>query len=470
MKTIRQQLTRKLLGILVLLISASGIAIYLCAHAALLAQFDAALMAKAQTIISLVEQKNGRLKIEPSFDALNDYHAGGREFLEIWQSPDIPLRRSPSLGDSHLPLRHGLTHSPLVWSLTLADGQPARAIGIEFQPIAEHQTETPPIHAVVVVASDLHPLQRTLMTLKAVLVSCGGILLMTTILLVPRVLKTELVPLHHLAQATDEINAQSLSVRLATANLPGELTPIAERLNELLERLEMSFERERRFSSDVAHELRTPVAELRSIAELSIKFPDTRSEQTDHEILSIALHLENMLKHLLALARGERNELLAQFEPANLTNLVHDVALHFSTKATTRQLQIIHATESPVSAITDPALMRSILTNIIENAIEYAPPQTSVTIKTIVQHGLFAIRVTNATETLDHSDMDCLFDRFWRKDNARSADGHIGLGLPLSRVFAHAIGCQLSASLDDANDLTITLAQVIQPTPSQPRF
>lgn len=79
-------------------------------------------------------------------------------------------------------------------------------------------------------------------------------------------------------------------------------------LNELLARLEAPFERERRFSSEVAHELRTPVAESRSLAELAIKLPDTCAADADHETLAIALHLEAMLKHLLALARGERGE------------------------------------------------------------------------------------------------------------------------------------------------------------------
>jgi len=76
------------------------------------------------------------------------------------------------------------------------------------------------------------------------------------------------------------------------------------RLNELLARLEESFERERRFSSAVAHEFRTPVAELRSLAELAIKLPDTRGAQTDHDVLSIALHLESVLTRLLTLDAG----------------------------------------------------------------------------------------------------------------------------------------------------------------------
>ena len=130
----------------------------------------------------------------------------------------------------------------------------------------------------------------------------------------------------------------TLSARFATEGLPGELAPIAARLNELLARLEDSFERERRFSSDVAHEFRTPVAELRSLAELAIKLPDTRAADADHETLAIALHLESILTHLLALARGEAGGLPVQRERVELAALLQNVCDPFREKARAREL------------------------------------------------------------------------------------------------------------------------------------
>jgi signal transduction histidine kinase len=83
-----------------------------------------------------------------------------------------------------------------------------------------------------------------------------------------------LSPLNQLANQAASITADSLATRFPTEIWPGELTPISSRLNDLLERLEQSFERERRFSADLAHELRTPIAELRSLAELALKWPE----------------------------------------------------------------------------------------------------------------------------------------------------------------------------------------------------
>lgn len=469
MKTIRQQLTRKLLLTLGLLIGGGGLAVYGCARTALLAQFDTALRAKAQAITTLVEQKGGRLKIEYSVADLRGYEAGGSDFLEVWQTENKPFERSLSLRDDHLPLRHGPAAAPLIWNLTLPNGRPGRAAGLKFRPWVDgsRHNDAPPTDAFVVVASDRHDLDRTLATLQFVLSGGGLILLGATILIVPRVLRRELTPLQRLAGEAVRIDASSLSARFPAEGLPGELAPITGRLNELLARLEDSFERERRFSSDVAHELRTPVAELRSLAELAIKLPDTRSEITYHETLAISLHLESMLKHLLALARGERGELPTQREHVALVPLVRDVCARYDARAASRQLVLNFQAHDSLEVHTDPALLRSILTNLIENAVEYSASGGTVDVEIRAVEDRFAIHVTNLAGNLDDRDVACLFDRFWRKDAARSSDGHTGLGLSLSRVFAQAIGCELTAGLSESALLTLTLTQ-IQSTSTRP--
>ncbi len=459
MTTIRQQLTRKLLLSLGLLIGGGGFAVYFCARTALLAQFDAALRAKSQAITTLVEQRGGRLKMEYSVAELRGYETGGDDFLEVWQTENQPFERSRSLRDGHLPLHYGTPDAPRIWNLTLPNGQPGRAVGLKFRPRVdgERRNDARPTEAFVVVATERHDLDHTLATLRVVLAGSGLLLLGATIWIVPRVLRRELTPLQRLAGEAARIDATSLSARFPTAGLPGELAPITGRLNELLARLEDAFERERSFSSDVAHELRTPVAELRCLAELAIKLPDTRSEHTYHETLAIALHLESMLQHLLALARGERGELATQPERVALVPLVRDVCGRFEARAAARQLDLNCRADGAVMVDTDPALLRSIVTNLIENAVEYAPCGGTVDVEIREDAGRFTLRVVNAAGDLAQRDIACLFDRFWRKDAARAPDGHTGLGLSLARVFAQAIGCDLTACLTGSARLALTL-------------
>jgi two-component system sensor histidine kinase QseC len=110
-------------------------------------------------------------------------------------------------------------------------------------------------------------------------------------------------PLSSLAKRAETIHASSLQLRFPTDNIPVELLPIAQRLNDLLARLEASFAREQRFSADVAHELRTPIAELRTLAEVALKWPDDVNQAALKEALNIALQMESVATGLMALAR-----------------------------------------------------------------------------------------------------------------------------------------------------------------------
>jgi len=462
MKTIRQQLTRKLLFTVGLLISAGGLAVYLCARTALLAHFDAALRAKAQAITTLTERTGSRLEIEFSDEHMRGFEAGGRDFFELWQADEKPVERSRSLRDAHLPLRHGTLEAPLAWNLTLSNGQPGRAVGLKFHPqnSDDQPQDAGPADAILVVASLRHDLDRTLVTLQLVLAGSGLLLLAATALVVPRVLRRELTPLQRLAEEAERIDAASLSARFPIEGLPGELAPITARLNELLARLEDSFEREHRFSSDVAHEFRTPIAELRSLAELALKLPDVRAANTDHEVLAVALHLERVVSHLLALARGERNEVPAQRERVTLAPLVEEVCRKFQRQATARQLTLHWQVPTDAQVTSDPFLLRSILGSLMDNAVEYTPRGGAVDVGAGCDDGRFTVRVTNTVEDLAERDLPCLFDPFWRKDPARTPGGHTGLGLSLARTFAHALGCKLTATFAGPARLTLTLAAI----------
>ncbi len=462
MKTIRRELTRKLLLAAGLLLGAGCLTVYFCARAALQSEFDAGLRAKAQALATLTEQKGSRLEMDFSDEHMPAFEKGGADFFELWDAESRTVERSRSLRDGHLPFRHGTLEKPVFWNLKLPEDQRCRATGFKFRPQhAERQpANSPPSDAILVVASLRRELDRTLATLQLVLAGCGLLLLAATAVVVPRVLRREIKPLQTLAAEAAQIDASKLSARFATEGLPGELVPIAARLNELLARLEDSFERERRFSSDVAHEFRTPVAELRSLAELAIKLPDARAAEADQETLAIALHLESILTHLLALARGEGRGLPVQRERVELAALLRDVCEPFREKARARELDLKVNVPANAHAETDPVLLRSIVRNLVDNAVAYTPRGGEVQVETAADNGCLALRVLNTTDSLEERDLPHLFERFWRKDAARTADGHTGLGLSLARVFAQALGCELTAGFAGPARLVLTLAPI----------
>ena len=293
-------------------------------------------------------------------------------------------------------------------------------------------------------------------TVAMMLAGCGGALLAVTFVVVPRIVRRAFAPVEALSDKAAEINASSLNTRFDASGLPGELVPIAVRLNELLARLERSFDRERQFSADVAHELRTPIAELRNLAEVARKWPDTRSAEHDRDVEAISRQMEGIVSRLLALVRSDTGALNVNAEPVDLVDLLKQCWKPLEATSAERRLQIAFRLAPSAPAVADPVLVKSILTNIMQNAVEYSPAGGSVEVELVHANGLNTLRVSNKAEQLAPSDVSHLFDRFWRHDASRTGTTHAGLGLPLARSFATSLGGELDASLVD-RVLTMTL-------------
>jgi two-component system, OmpR family, heavy metal sensor histidine kinase CusS len=460
--TIRQRLTLRLLSGWALLLLLGGGLGYWLAATALTRQFDETLRAKAASLAMLIEQEDGgRLNIDASETFLREFGAHpGTAFFQLWDAGSNVVVRSQSLRNASLPLGDGTVSKPRFQDLDLPGDLSGRAAIFKFKPRPSDDAKPPAVlqDAFLAVATERQGLNRTLAILRLVLAACGALILVLTATVLPLLLRRELAPIHGLAAQAEQIDAASLSSRFPVEGLPQELKPISQTLNDLLERLQTAFERERQFSDDLAHEFRTPLAELRSLTELSLKWPDTRTPQTDQQMLSIALQMQNIIDRLLAIARTEQGRLPVQLEKLNLAELILAVQQTLAPRALSRRITMEWALPSSIQIASDPVLLRSILTNLIENAVEYAPAGSSVRIEASAPADRFHLRITNPAGHLSSEDVTHLFDRFWRKDSARSHSGHAGLGLSLARASALSLGYALDASLDACNCLTMALS------------
>jgi two-component system sensor histidine kinase QseC len=459
MISIRRQLTRELLGAFLILLGGGLAAIGYAARDEIIEQFDDALRAKALAIRSLTEMEDGRVQVNVPVQFWRGLEpARSRDFFEVSTGAGAPVARSPSLRGADLPWRAGRPGRPAFWNFTLPNGRPGRAMALTFQsaPADDHGEPAPPPELRLVVASDREDLDEALTELLAVGGGFGVLLLVGTLVIVPRVLRRGLQPLERLGEQAARITADSLAERFPLLDLPAELQPIGGRLNDLLARLEQSFERERRFSADLAHELRTPLAELRSLAECALKWPDTRDPLTDRETLAIAQQMEAIVTNLLALARGEQGRLAAAAEPVALAPLAQEVWRNFAARSDARQLRV-HSQLASTTAWADPVLLRSILTNLFDNMVDYTPAGGAVTIAVRGEGATATFHLANDTDNLEPADVPKLFDRFWRKESARTGGQHFGLGLALARTLAAAMGWTLAAALDEHRRLVFTL-------------
>lgn len=469
MTSIKRRPSLWLLGGLAVLWCAAGAGVYLSVRHSLHKSLDAALavdarLARFTTRVDTTDDDNaprGRgMRLQ---DRLADYHdPQGGSYFQTWNSDGETIERSSSLGDMQLPALAVSGTDPVFTSGTLANDRPVRMMAFRTAASAakgpgkgKGKGRPGSDSNLIVLAKDSAAAQQTLNSvlggigITGLLAACG------TIFLVSIALRHGLRPLQILGEQTRSIDAPTLHARFDATTAPAELRPIYTALNELLHRLEQGFERERRFSADLAHEMRTPVAELKMLGEVALKWPDQADAELPANTLAIASQLENLIEALLTLARLESGETALQLSTVDLSTLCHECLQPCADKVDAKQLDLRLRSEPGLSMETDARLLRIILTNLLNNAVEYAPESTRIEIE--LDAG--SITIANAAPDLPQEDLPHLFDRFWRAEKSRSNSAHSGLGLALARQAAKAIGCRLDASLA-GGVLSFTLKKV----------
>jgi signal transduction histidine kinase len=465
MTSVRKHLTRTLLGTAAALGGTGAAIMYFAAREAAVDQFDAALQAKALAVSTLTTPAPEGIHVTFTDHFMRGFDdRSPRDFFEIWDGAGRPLARSESLGQADLPRPRLIGEKAVFWNQRLPTFRPGRAIAFSFAPKVPGLRKVG-VPVFLMVASDCSGLNEDLWRLIAIALASGAVLLGATFWLIPRVLWQGLQPLDRLGERAAAIDSHSLATRFSVGDLPEELRPIAGRLNDLLGRIEQSFERERRFSADLAHELRTPLAELRSLVECSLRWPETRDSGEDREILAISTQMEGMVSHMLALARSEQGQLPVRIERLELDQIAGERWARLAARAADRGLNVQLNLE-PTPALADLTLLRSILDNVLENAVDHSavPGLLRISVRTEIDGAVFCVE--NSSSNLGADDISRLFERFWRKEAARTGGQHVGLGLPLARAFANAMGWKLTAALSGSEVLAVTLAESRQGPPS----
>jgi signal transduction histidine kinase len=445
-----------------------SIAVYLAMRAGLISEFDSALKTDIQALANMTEQTEAGFKFDSTGEFMPKFQREEHpDYFQLWQDDGSTLYRSPSLPEARdLAQQFGSLESPQYWNVTLPDGSNGRAVGIRFAPKEDEDTPrmpgSPPLNREVTVVAAFHraDLDARLHYLGIVLLLVGAVVAAATAGAVNAVVRRGLRPLSILGQHAETIDASSLQLRFPTKNLPIELQPIAQRLNDLLARLEESFARERRFSADVAHELRTPIAELRAVAEVALKWPDDVTEVALKEALNIALQMESIANGLMALARCEGNLITLKPKRVSLATLFDEVYQPLEAKAQKKQLTVSLEIPSDACWFTDRGLLRSIVGNLLSNAVDHSRPQGSVKAR-VEKNGLGErLLFSNTNDHLLPEDLPHLFERFWQKDAARSSPDHCGLGLALAKAYAHSLGMNLDAELNHT-EIVFALSEVM---------
>lgn len=363
----------------------------------------------------------------------------------VQQSPSLDGRSlpaaEPGLGASNVRLKDG--EDVRLRATPLNDG--TRRGGGRARAGAQMQSGT------AVVAISLEEAQQSLAGLVIGMVVTGGIGAAACALLIGLALRDGLKPLRVLGSEVAQIAPQSLSTRFSIGGLPREIGPVVGLLNQLLDRFEEGFHRERQFSADLAHELRTPLAESRSLIEMGLRYPDEINENQQREILLASTRMERIVDAMLQLARCEATKVESD-EVIVLRQLVETCWKPCGAVAGERgiHLQIDLTPDGSVRGSAD--LWSLLVRNLLSNAAVYAPEGTTVFVS---RNNDALLQIANQAPDLRQEDIDRMFDRFWRADRVRSGDEHSGLGLSIARACAKAMGLSLTASLHEREGLRL---------------
>lgn len=255
-------------------------------------------------------------------------------------------------------------------------------------------------------------------------------------------------PVSTLTDAARQIRATDLGVRLPTHfGVHDELTDLAETFNDLIERLEASFRRERRFTSNAAHELLTPLATLRNSVEIVLRRP--RTADVYQEKLGVMLEdIDRMIatvRSLLQLARVERLRDMPH-EPVDVGRITAEHARRFEERAAAQRITLTHTADPGLYVSADAVRLGEVVDNLIDNALKYTPEDGEVRIR-VERQGSEALLVVEDTGVgFEPEQAGQLFDRFFRADTPEvQARAGSGLGLSIVQAIVHVYGGTITA-------------------------
>ena len=257
-------------------------------------------------------------------------------------------------------------------------------------------------------------------------------------------------PLADIAAVAHNIGETNLHARIPEVSRDAELRDVTEVLNEMLERLETAFTQQQafviaqqRFAADASHELRSPLSNLYGTVEVALRRP--RAPEDYRETLSVALseiqRLSRLVEDLLTLSRADAGQFPLNRQAADLGAIARASAQAYRVRAEQNGVALQISTPHPTPIYGDTDRLRQVIDNLLDNALKYAPPGSTVAIATRRQGQECRLEARDQGPGLSPDDAARIFHRFYRADLSRTrASGGAGLGLAIAQAIAQAHG------------------------------
>jgi signal transduction histidine kinase len=470
--SLRWKLVIGILSGITLLLGAGGTVAYFAIKKRLYSDFDQSLIQRTLLLASMIERDAGEIKIEWLENGNSPPgHQAGIDYFSVWaKGRTEALAASPDLEKGSLPRFGGSFAHPELRNVMLPGDRPARCAGIEFDvgqglrndDAREEEPETTTSDAAardaVIIQVVIAKLDTVVPMLSAIRQPLIGLWVGCTVLggvIIWLVVRQGLRSLDQLKAQIGSLEECASGQRIVLPRQPAELEPVTRELNRLLERVENALLRERTLTSNVAHELRTPIAGLLSTLEVTLnrlRSPEEYRESSE-ECFEIAKRMNWLVNNLLSIARIEAGNVQLQNQEVKIETVLTEWWKPFDGRAEQRGLRVDWKIEPGAKIETDAEFLRVVVTNLFDNAVSYAPQGGTIRIEASSE-GILS--VANQAVALNAEIIEHAFDPFWR--NPRSRDQqvtHAGLGLNLCKQIVELLGGRISARIQQADGLFV---------------
>jgi signal transduction histidine kinase len=455
--------------------------IYTATRQTLIYQFDKSLLSTAKMLSAVIENENydnddneqqgpqdeiviGSLhrKIDFQFDVraipeFNNLYGGA--YYQFRDANGITIIRSPSLPNTDLNIFKAISDIPQYTECILPDGSAGRAIGFQFIPEGGKKIAGSTLS--IIVAKDISSISGHLHFLVWLLLISSAVMILLSIIVALLVTRAGLRPIHTLADEISAIDTENFQKTHISEKYPRELLPVNRCLNNLLQRIKSSFDRERRFNSDIAHELRTPLAGIQSTIEVCL----SRTRQAEdyqaalRTSLQITKSMHRMIDTLLSLAKLESNQITLNYEHISLKNTVADCWQSFANRAYERKITFENRIAGDAVCFSDRDQFSIILFNILDNAIEHSNQAGRIWVKAEKSTDFVTLSISNTGCKIKQEEIPNIFDSFWRGDKSRKdTDKHCGIGLAVVQRVTRVLGGTVTAEIKPQEIFTIHLS------------
>ena len=257
-----------------------------------------------------------------------------------------------------------------------------------------------------------------------------------------------LTPVEHITGAAEKITQLNLSDRLPVTRTGDELERLSVSLNRMIARLDDAFANSKRFVADASHDLRTPLTILRGELESLVDDPQLNAEMRERlaDLLEEVIHLSKIVEQMFTLTQLDSGAATAEWTRFDLAELVRTTTDQLSLLAEDKKISMSCAAETPLFVQGDRSRIKQVLVNLLDNAIKYTPEKGMVQVRVQTGNGHAELEVEDSGIGIPRKDLPHVFDRFYRVDQARSADSaSAGLGLSIVKAICAAHGADVEA-------------------------